>query len=78
MAERQSNEKVKFPLRLKIVLLVLVAIIPLLGIAVYLITALDNYRSAYENIVSNMTVANNYNLDFKEELDEGIYKLAVG
>lgn len=78
MTDRQNNEKVKFPLRLKIVLLVLVAIIPLLGIAVYLITALDNYRSAYEDIVSNMTVANNYNLDFKEELDESIYKLAVG
>ncbi len=69
---------VKYPLKMKIILLVLAAIIPLLGIAIYLITALDNYRSAYDTIVSNMTVANNYNLDFKEELDEGIYKLAVG
>lgn len=56
----------------------MVAIVPLLGIAIYLIIALDNYRSAYDSIVSNMTVANNYNLNFKEELDESIYKLAVG
>lgn len=76
--EGQMGEKVKYPLKMKIILLVLAAIIPLLGIAIYLITALDNYRSAYDSIVGNMTVANNYNLDFKEELDEGIYKLAVG
>lgn len=69
---------VKYPLKMKIVFLVMVAIVPLLGIAIYLIIALDNYRSAYDSIVSNMTVANNYNLNFKEELDESIYKLAVG
>ena len=69
---------VKYPLKMKIVFLVMVAIVPLLGIAIYLIIALDNYRSAYDGIVSNMTVANNYNLNFKEELDESIYKLAVG
>ena len=78
MAKWQTNTNVKYPLKMKIILLVLVAIIPLLGIALYLITALENYRSAYDTIVSNMTVANNYNLDFKEELDESIYKLAVG
>lgn len=78
MAKCQTNTNVKYPLKMKIILLVLVAIIPLLGIALYLITALENYRSAYDTIVSNMTVANNYNLDFKEELDESIYKLAVG
>ena len=69
MAKWQTNTNVKYPLKMKIILLVLVAIIPLLGIALYLITALENYRSAYDTIVSNMTVANNYNLDFKEELD---------
>ena len=74
----QGGAKVKYPLKRKIVLLLMVAIVPLLGIAVYLITALVSYRDAYDSIVSNMTVANNYNLDFKEELDESIYKLAVG
>ena len=63
---------------MKIVLLMIVALVPLLGIAVYLIAALVNYRDSYDSIVSNMTIANNYNLNFKEELDESIYKLAVG
>ncbi len=78
MAETGMAVGVKYPLKMKIVFLVMVAIVPLLGIAIYLIIALDNYRSAYDSIVSNMTVANNYNLNFKEELDESIYKLAVG
>ncbi len=78
MTETGRAVGVKYPLKMKIVFLVMVAIVPLLGIAIYLIVALDNYRSAYDSIVSNMTVANNYNLNFKEELDESIYKLAVG
>ncbi len=78
MADGQRNEKIKYPLKMKIVLLMIVALVPLLGIAVYLIAALVNYRDSYDSIVSNMTIANNYNLNFKEELDESIYKLAVG
>ncbi len=78
MTEGQRSEKIRFPLRSKIIVLLLTAIIPLLGIAIYMIAALINYRDVYDNIVSNMTVANNYNLEFKEELDESIYKLAVG
>ncbi len=63
---------------MKITALLAAAIIPLLGIIIYLIMALADYRNTYVSIVSNMTVANNYNLNFKEELDESIYKLAVG
>lgn len=78
MAEVQRNEKIKYPLRSKMLVLLLTAIIPLSGIAIYMIAALINYRDVYGNIVNNMTVANNYNLNFKEEMDESIYKLAVG
>lgn len=70
--------KIKHPLKKKITALILVAMVPTLFVAIYLIMALLNYSNAYDEIVSNMTVANNYNLDFKEELDESIYKLVVG
>lgn len=70
--------KIKYPLKKKITTLILVAIVPTLFMAIYLIIALINYSNAYDEIVSNMTIANNYNLDFKEELDESIYKLVVG
>ncbi len=73
-----DREKIKYPLRIKMLALVLTAMVPLLGIAVYLIVALEDYRNVYDSIVSNMTVANNYNIDFKDEMDESIYKLVVG
>ena len=69
---------VAYSLRNKLIALVVVAIVPLLALTIYVIVALHNYSSAYDEIVSNMTVANSYNLNFKEELDESIYKLVVG
>ena len=59
-------------------LLAVMAAVPFLAVIIYLIAALMNYRNAYDSIVGNMTVANNYNLDFKEEMDESMYKLVVG
>lgn len=54
------------------------AALPFLIMVIYLIYALHNYSTAYDTIVSNMTVANTYNLNFKEEMDESLYKLVVG
>ncbi len=69
---------IAYSLRNKLILLIAVAMVPLLVLTVYVIFALQNYSNAYDRIVSNMTVANSYNLNFKEELDESIYKLVVG
>lgn len=52
--------------------------VPFLIMVIYLIYALHNYSAAYDTIVSSMTVANDYNLNFKEEMDESLYKLVVG
>lgn len=75
---RDKQAKITYSLRNKLILLIAVAMIPLLSLTVYIIFALQNYSNAYDSIVSNMTVANSYNLNFKEELDESIYKLVVG
>lgn len=69
---------IAYSLRNKLIVLIAVAMVPLLVLTVYVIFALQNYSNAYDRIVSNMTVANSYNLNFKEELDESIYKLVVG
>ena len=55
-----------------------VALVPLVIITIYLIYSLLSYSRAYEDIVSNMTVANKYNVYFKEDMDESLYKLTVG
>lgn len=71
-------KKYSLTLKGKLNFLVIAAIVPLLLVTVYLVFALFAYRNAYDSIVSRMTIANNYNLNFKEEMDESIYKLAVG
>lgn len=70
--------KVKYSIKYKLILFSVVAAVPLIVMVLYLIYALHNYSGAYDAIVDNMTVANNYNLNFKEEMDESLYKLVVG
>ncbi|MCM1039001.1 MAG: sensor histidine kinase [Roseburia sp.] len=67
----------KYPLKNKLMMLNLVSILPFVAVTFYLIVSLRNYSSAYDEIVSNMTIANSYNLNFKEEMDESLYKLVV-
>lgn len=73
-----QSEKVKYSIKYKLILLSVVVAVPLIIMVLYLIYALHSYSSAYDAIVDNMTVANNYNLNFKEEMDESLYKLVVG
>ena len=62
-------------LRMKLIMLVTIAVLPLLVLNVVQLVSISRFQNAYDRIISNMTIANNYNLNFKEELDECIYKL---
>ncbi len=73
-----ESGKIKYSIKHKLGMLTAVIAVPFLTMVVYLIYALHNYSAAYDTIVSNMTIANNYNLNFKEEMDESLYKLVVG
>ena len=64
-------------LRKRLALLASVSIIPLVLVAAYMIFALRSYSNDYDAIVSNMAVANQYNLKFKEAVDENLYKIVV-
>lgn len=75
---RGEGKKHRYTLKRKMISLVAVAMLPLLGLLVYLLFSLRNYGNAYSTIVGNMTIANSYNLDFKEQMDESLYKLVVG
>ena len=62
----------------KILTLAAVVTLPFILLVMYLLASMASYSDTYDEIVSNMTVANNYNLNFKEEMDESLYKLVVG
>ncbi len=70
--------RVGHSLRSKILTIAYLTTIPLVLMIAYLIISLTNYSKAYDEIVSNLTVANSYDLDFKNKIDESMYKLAVG
>ncbi len=76
--DRQKNGKISFSIRNKILLLSAVIVLPFLLLLIYLLASMGNYSKVYDEIVSDITVANNYNLNFKEEMDESMYKLVVG
>ncbi|MCI9592843.1 MAG: histidine kinase [Lachnospiraceae bacterium] len=75
---RIPQPSIQFSIRNKILALAAAATIPFLTLAVILLFSMTNYSRAYDKIVSNLTIANNYNLNFKEEMDESLYKLVVG
>ena len=59
----------------KVTALVMIAVLPLLVLNIVMQGSMSRFQSSYDKIIANMTVANSYNLNFKEELDECIYKL---
>lgn len=77
MINYTDRKQIKYPLRLKLFLVAVVIIIPMIILSVYQIVALHNYSTAYDTIVRRITSANNYNLNFKEEMDESMYKIVV-
>jgi len=77
MINDNIKKPVKYPLRLKLSIVAAVIIIPMIILSVYQITALHTYSTAYDTIVRRITSANNYNLNFKDEMDESMYKIVV-
>lgn len=77
MTNYSNGKQIKYPLRLKLFMVAAIIIIPMIILAVYQIAALQNYSTAYDAIVRRITSANNYNLNFKDEMDESMYKIVV-
>lgn len=77
MLDYSNGKPIKYPLRLKLSMVAAVIIVPMIILSLYQIAALHNYSTAYDAIVRRITSANNYNLNFKDEMDESMYKLVV-
>lgn len=74
----KTNQNGQFSIKQKLLMLVAIAIIPLFMVSVFLIISLSIYSKRYDQIVDNLTIANDYNLSFKENMDESLYKIVVG
>ena len=77
-ADAPARDSIHFSIGKKILMLSMAAMLPFITLALVLLVSMADYSQTYDKIVSNMTIANNYNLNFKEEMDESLYKLVVG
>jgi two-component system sensor histidine kinase YesM len=75
---KRKNRKTFFNLNRKLGLFAMVIIIPMVILIIYLITAMVNFGNAYNQIVRNITAANAYNINFKEEIDYSMYRIVIG
>lgn len=77
MKNNKTHTKQFFTLRNKLTTLILVAVVPSFLIALNLLFAFISYRNSYDSIIANMTTANTYNMNFKEEMDETLYRMVA-
>ena len=61
-----KNSRTGFSIRKKILLLAAIVALPFVVMLAYLLASMANYSQVYDKIVRDITVANNYNLNFKE------------
>jgi two-component system sensor histidine kinase YesM len=65
-------------LRNRIILNIWIAILPLAILLGYAIYDMRAYYTQYDQIVTNITSANAYNMTFKQEVDEEMYQIVIG
>ncbi len=73
-----GHEKIHSSINQKIQRLLLGTAVPFLVLIIMLLFSMNNYRRQYASIVGNLAIANEYNLNFKDDMDESLYKLVVG
>lgn len=73
-----NKSPIRFSINKKILMLAAAIVLPFFIVVVVLLVSMIQYSRVYDKIVSDMTIANNYNLNFKDEMDESLYKLVVG
>lgn len=73
-----KKKKIRYSIRNKILTLSAIAALPFIVMVVYLLISMSNYSKSYEQITKNLAIANNYNINFKDDMDESLYKLVVG
>lgn len=64
-------------LKKRLNMLLLVCLVPMAILSIYLLTMVSRFSERYDKIVENITLANNYNINFKEDMDYIMYVIVV-
>lgn len=76
--QRRRKKPHTSSLRNRILWNIWIAILPLAILLGYALYDMHRYYTQYDQIVTNITAANAYNMSFKEELDEEMYQIVIG
>lgn len=66
-----------YSLKNRLYMLLLVSLLPLTVLIVYLLVMTNNVSAQYDEIVEKITKANEYNINFKDDLDYSMYIIVV-
>ena len=76
--KNSRTDRIHFSINQKILMLSAAIVASFLILVIILLASMNSYRKQYDEIVGNLVVANDYNLSFKEDMEESLYKLVVG
>lgn len=68
----------KLTLKMRLSLLLFVIAIPLTGMILQILKTIQNYSESYSGIMSNLKIANEYNITFKEDMEYSMYRVMIG
>ena len=70
-------KKKRYSLKNRLYMLLLVSLLPLTMLIMYLLVMTNSVSEQYDEIVEKITKANEYNINFKEDLDYSMYIIVV-
>lgn len=74
-----SRKKIRrLTLKMRLSLLLFVIAIPLTGMVLEILKMIQDYSDSYNGIMSNLKVANEYNITFKEDMEYSMYRVMIG
>ncbi len=65
-------------IRSKLMMYVWICVIPLIALFAFAMIRLYGFYQEYDQLVRNITGANEYNMSFKDKMDEMMYKIIIG
>lgn len=68
----------RLTLKMRLSLLLFVIAIPLTGMILEILKMIGDYSDSYNGIMSNLKIANEYNITFKEDMEYSMYRVMIG
>jgi two-component system sensor histidine kinase YesM len=72
--QREEKGKRRLTLKMRLALLLFVTAIPLTAMMLGILNMIRDYSVAYNGIIANLKVANEFNITFKEDMEYSMYR----